>query len=623
MKAAPFRALLHSLWLPVAAATTLATGGVLWLGTPLWADRVWMAALVVTGSIVVARTVRGALRGHWASDVIATLAIITAVAMQQPLPGLIVVIMQTGGEALERFAEGRASEAVRALEADRPQHAHVLRGAVLVDVPAGDVAVGDVLTVRPGELVPCDGTLTEGNAELDTSRLTGEPLPVSVAPGTVVRSGSINGSRPFVMRSTALAAESQYARIVELVQTAQTTKAPFQRLADRYAVWFTPLTLIVAGVAAVGSGHFDRVLAVLVVATPCPLILAPPIAIIGGINRAARRQVIMRTGAAMERLARVDVAVFDKTGTLTIGKPTVSDVTSFPPFTRTTLLQRASSVEQGSSHLLARTLVDAAVADGITLTPATEIVESAGRGVIGRIDGDTVAIGSRGFVISQLGAQGSDALATVPAEGLKAYVAVNGAFAGVVAYADRLRTGVDAVLAELRTLGIRRTILLTGDHPANAQAVAHAIGITDVRGDLTPEGKVTAIRDLAAQGHEVVMIGDGTNDAPALSTAAVGIALAGHGGGVTAEAADVVVLVDDLNRLPDALGISQRTMAIAKQSMWAGLLLSGAAMIVAAAGYIAPTAGAVLQEVIDVAVILNALRASGMPLRTKSHIAPG
>lgn len=597
------------LWLPAAALLGLAVGGITWLEAPIWAERTWFVVLVITGSVVVARTVVGLAHGRWASDIIATLAIVTSAAMDQPLPGLIVVLMQTGGEALERFAEGRASNAVRALEADRPEHAHVVREERVIDVPVGTVVVDDVLVIRPGEFVPCDGVVTHGDAELDTSRLTGEPLPVAVTPGTVIRSGSINGSRPFTMRASARAAESQYARIVELVRTAQTTKAPFQRIADRYAIWFTPLTIVVAVGAAVISGQWERMLAVLVVATPCPLILAPPIAIIGGMNRAARRQIIIRTGTAIEQLARVDIAVFDKTGTLTIGKPAVNGVIPVAPLTRTTLLHDAASVEQGSSHLLARTLVDAAVAEGIDLSAATGTVESAGQGVTGMVDAARVAVGSRGYVEATLNADDRQHLASAPATGLAAYVSVNGRFGGTVTYADHLRPNIIGVLDELRALGIRRMLVLTGDHASNAQAVAEAVGISEVRSDLTPDDKVAIVTELAQHGT-IVMVGDGTNDAPALSSAAVGIALAGHGGGVIAEAADIVVLVDDIGRLPEVMRISRRTMRIAKQSMWVGLILSGAAMVFAAMGQIAPAVGAVLQELIDVAAILNALRAS-------------
>lgn len=602
--------LVSEMILPFVVAVGLLSGGILWFVDPVWANWLWFSFLLPLGGIVVIRTVRGLLAGRWAADIIASLAIITAIVMNEPLAGLIVVLMQTGGESLEKFATGRASLAVRQLEADSPQHAHIYRGDDIVDVRASDVLIGDILLVRPGELIPCDGVVTEGDASIDTSRITGEMIPVSVVPGDKILSGCINGSRPFKMQATAVASESQYARIVELVRAAQTEKAPFQRLADKYAIWFTPLTIVVAVLAALVSGDAQRVLAVLVVATPCPLILAPPIAFIGGINRAARRKIIMRNGASIERLARTNVVVFDKTGTLTIGRPVVNGVFPQPPFTRETLLYNAASVEQGSSHLLARSLVEAALLDGITIGSATDAVESAGLGISGKVDENHVVVGSRTFVYGKVKERGSEALEATSADGLIAYIAINGNFAGTITYSDELRAGVESVINDLKNLGFSPPILLTGDHQVNANKVAAAVGIVDVRSDLTPADKVTAVKELTARHNEVLMVGDGTNDAPALSAAAVGIALAGHGGGVTAEAADIVILIDELNRVPEAVRISRRTMKIAKQSMGIGLALSSIAMIVAAAGYITPVAGAVLQEVIDVAVILNALRAS-------------
>lgn len=583
------------------------------MGVPRWPDYIWLAALVLTGAVVVTRTVRGALHGQWASDVVATLAIVTAAVMNQPLAGLIVVVMQTGGEALERYAEGRASRAVQQLEADRPKSAHVLRDGEIIDIRADEVVVGDSVMIRAGEVVPCDGVVMEGRSELDTSMLTGESLPRAIEPGVSVSSGSINGDRLFTMRATAIAEASQYERIVQLVRSALATKAPFQRIADRYAVWFTPITLSVAAIAAITSGDYQRFLAVLVVATPCPLILAPPIAIIGGINRAAKRQIIIRNGAAIERLAELNVAVLDKTGTLTIGKPVVRDVIPCAPFTREQVLRLAGAVEQGAGHLLARTLVDAALAENETLPAAREVVESPGRGAVGIVGADTVAVGSHGFAADNLTTLNGNGIGADAPAGLKAYVAINGKFAGVVAYDEQLRNDVPAILGELGALGIQRVLLLSGDHEDNVRAVATSLGITEVRGDMKPEDKVSVVNELTSAGNRVLMVGDGTNDAPALSAATVGIALAGHGGGVTTEAADLVILVDELNRVPLAIRIARRSMKIAKESIWAGLGMSGIAMLFAAAGKINPIPGALLQEVIDIAVILNALRASAGP----------
>ena len=572
-----------------------------------------MVGLALTGAPVVWQTLRGVFAGRFAADLVAMLAIVAALLLEEPLAGLIVVLMQTGGEALERYAQGRASEAVRELEAAAPYIAHHLVNGEVEDVPAEMISVGDRLLLRPGELLACDAVVLEGRSHVDASRITGEPLPVSAQPGVRLLSGSLNLESPLTVRATAPASESQYARIVELVRTAQGSKSPLQRLADRYAVWFTPLTLAVAAGAYFVSGEAERVLAVLVVATPCPLILATPVAVVGGINRAARRGIIFRHGTALEQLGRVRVAIFDKTGTLTIGRPEVDRVVTVPPFSETEVLRLAAGVEHGSSHLLARTLVQEAAERGIPLPQGTNITEAAGQGVRGHVDGHGVTVGGWSFVVSQHPASQAalqSLLANLPRAGLRAYVAIDGSGAGLVEYADRLRPGMGGFIPELRRLGVTRIVLLSGDDQANAAAVAAAVGITEAYGDLLPEDKVAYVARLVGQGERVLMVGDGTNDAPALSTATVGIALAQGGGGITAEAADAVILADDPSRVAEAITISRRTLRIARQSIWAGLGLSGAAMVVASLGYIPPIIGAILQEGIDVAVILNALRAA-------------
>jgi len=596
---------------PGFAAVFVLGGLAAWtLTSSAWAHWIWMVGVVLGGAFVVADTIQGALLGRWASDVVATFAIVTSVIMNEPLAGLIVVVMQSGGEALERYAEGRASRAVQQLEADRPTSAHVLRDGDVSDIGADEIVVGDRVIVRAGEVVPCDGIVEDGRSELDTSMLTGESLPRAIEPGVFVSSGSINGDRLFTMRTSASAGASQYERIVQLVRSALETKAPFQRIADRYAIWFTPITLLVAIFAAAISGDSQRFLAVLVVATPCPLILAPPIAIVGGINRAARRQIIVRNGAAIERLAIANIAVLDKTGTLTIGKPIVRAIIPNAPFSRRDVLRLAGAVEQGAAHLLARTLTAAAKAENASLPVVSDVVESPGRGVTGTVGNDIVMIGSHGFITERLTAATGPSIADDSSVGLKAYVAINNRFAGVVLYDEKLRDDVPEVLADLESLGIGRILLLSGDHEDNARAIAESLGIAEVRGDMRPEEKVAVVKDLTAAGDRVLMVGDGTNDAPALSAATVGIALAGHGGGVTAEAADLVILIDELNRVTEAIRISRRSMSIARQSVWAGLGLSGIAMLFAAAGMITPIPGALLQEAIDIAVIFNALRAS-------------
>jgi heavy metal translocating P-type ATPase len=579
----------------------------------------WSAGLALTGAPVVWQTVRGLLRGRFAADLVAMLAIIAALLLREPLAGLIVVLMQTGGEALERYAQGRASEAVRELEALAPRVAHRVTSGGVEDVSAELVQMGDDLLLRPGELLACDAIVREGHSQVDTSRLTGEPLPVSAGPGTRLLSGSLNLDGPLTLRVTAPASESQYARIVDLVRTAQESKSPLQRLADRYAIWFTPLTLLVCAGTYALSGDPTRVLAVLVVATPCPLILATPVAVVGGINRAARRGIIFRHGTALEQLGRIQVAVFDKTGTLTIGRPKVARVCAVPAFTETELLRMAGSVEVGSGHLLARTLVQEAEERHIVLPVGSNIAEAAGQGVTGQVEGHSVVVGGWSFVVHRHPAAEPALRALLggaPGAGLRAYVAIDGRGAGFIEYADQLRPELLEFMPELQRLGISRITLLSGDDQANASAVANAVGIQEAHGDLLPQEKVAYVQRLIREGERVLMVGDGTNDAPALSTATVGIALASGGGGISAEAADAVILADDPSRVADAIIISRRTLRLARQSIWTGLGLSGVAMIAAALGYIPPIAGAILQEVIDVAVILNALRAAFPPLRS-------
>lgn len=602
---------------PALALLALIVGGAFALtsATRAWSAPTLYGSLLVLGAPVILRTLRGLLSGKFAADVVAMLAIATAMLLFQPVAGLVIVLMQTGGELLERYAEGRASAAVRELEAAAPRVAHLVRGADAqsdpTDVPAEQVAVGDRILVRPGEMVPCDGQVEEGTSSLDTSRVTGEPLPERARSGDAVRSGVVNLEGPLLLRVTAPASDSLYARIVELVRSAQADKAPIQRLADRWAVWFTPVTLLACGVAWWLSGDPLRVLAVLVVATPCPLLLATPVAVIGGINRAARRAIIVRNGTALELLARVDTAVFDKTGTLTVGRPEVATVRAIDGVSEAELLASAAALEVGSGHQLARSTVAEARRRALELPTAHGIVEHAGRGVSGEIGGRQVTVGSLGLVQERHPAAAT-ALESLHdgASGLRAYVAADDRALGTITYADRVRDDLRPLFARLHALGLRRLVLLSGDHTEHVLPIARELGIDEARGDLLPEDKVETVRSLERAGRRVLMVGDGTNDAPALSAATVGVALAAHGGGISAEAAGVVLLADDITRVADAVAIGQHAVRVARQSIIAGLALSGTAMVVAALGYVPPTAGALLQEGIDIAVILNALRAA-------------
>lgn len=602
--------------IPIATLAVIVAGG---LATFLpngivWRNAIWTVGLLLTGAPILASTLRGIIRGKFAADLVAALAVLTALALGHPVVGLVIVLMQSGGEALERLAEGRATDALRALQEAAPRRVHSIVNDVVQDVEIDTVRKGDSLLVRPGEMIPCDGEVAKGSSHVDTSSLTGEPIPEKVTPGSAVMSGSINQEGALTIRVLAIAKESQYARIVALVREAQASKAPLQRIADRYAVWFTPLTIVVCVTAYAVARDWSRVLAVLAIATPCPLILATPVAILGGMNRSARRQILMRNGGALEALGTATAVLFDKTGTITIGHPHVSRVIAVDSVTETDVLRLASAVEQGSGHLLARTLVREAESRGALGLPAMNVVESPGRGVQGEAEGVDVAVGARSFIVERHPAI-RDLIERTDGDGngkavLRAYVAIDGEFAGVIEYADAIRPGMPEMIARLRREGLKHVMLLSGDRSENAHAVASAVGIDEARGDMLPQDKVEVVRRMLHDGESVVMMGDGTNDAPALSTATVGVALAAHGRGIATEAADVILLADDPSRLVDGIEISRRTMRIARQSIFFGLGISATGMLFAALGHIPPIFGAAIQEAVDLAVIVNALRAS-------------
>lgn len=607
------RSLPRAVLLPAAVIAFLAAGLVVrGAAGPGAGERVLLLGLVLTGAPVVWRTLRGMVHGRFAADLVATLAIVTAVLLAMPIPGLVIVLMQTGGEALERYAEGRATRAVQELEALAPTIAHRLDPEAH-DIPVEAIRVGDRLVVRPGEVIPCDGIVREGHSWVDTARITGEPLPVAAGPRTALLSGSRNGDQAaLVLEATATAGESQYARIVELVRTAQASKSPFQRLADRYAVWFTPLTLAGCALAWLVSGDWSRVLAVLVVATPCPLILAVPVAIIGGINQGARQRLIFRNGTALERLGRITAVAFDKTGTLTGGQPSIVGLQAAGGFARPDILRLAAGVELGSSHVMAAPVVAAAREEGAQVALAGGIREWPGEGVRGTSGDRDVWVGSPSFVREHYPEPAAklDALASASIHTC-AYVVIDGEAAGVLEYGDTLRPGIRDLLTGLQQLGVHRLLMVSGDHAAAVEEIAREAGFTEAHGDLLPAAKVAMVQRLRAGGERVAMVGDGTNDAPALGAADVGVALAAGGAGIAAETADLVILGDDPGLLTLAIRLSRYTMRIARQSVGIGMGLSLSAMVLAAAGVIAPTPGALLQEGIDLLVIVNALRASG------------
>ncbi|SDR84513.1 heavy metal translocating P-type ATPase [Agrococcus carbonis] len=548
---------------------------------------------------------RDLLRGHWGLDVLAVTAIVATILVGEYVATLLIVLMLTGGEALEDYAAGRARRELTALLERAPQLAHrVVDGDAVEDIPATDVRVGDELLLRPSEIVPVDAVLLSGSTALDQSSLTGESLPVEVHEGDDLLSGSVNAEAAVRIRATATAADSQYQRIVALVEEAAESRAPVVRLADRYAVPFTAVALLIAGLAWWATGDPVRFAEVLVVATPCPLLIAAPVAFMGGMSRAARRGIIVKGGGVLEQLAAARTAVFDKTGTLTTGTPTVDAVRAEPGVDPATLLTLAASAEQYSSHVLAASIMSAARDRGLALRPASRASERATFGVEAAIDGQQVVIGKLAFVREHA----PDAHETELARGeLAIYVAIDGRFAGSIVARDPVRENAAATIAALHAAGTRETVMLTGDAWPTARHVADELGIETVRAECLPGDKVEAVRALPHR--PVLMVGDGVNDAPVLAAADVGVAMGAKGATAASESADVVITIDDLSRTVDAVRIGRDTKRIALQSIWIGIVISVALMVIAALGAIPATIGALAQEAVDLVTILWALRA--------------
>ncbi|WP_157007877.1 heavy metal translocating P-type ATPase [Agromyces laixinhei] len=561
--------------------------------------------------------VRDILRGHWGLDVLAVTAIVATVLVGEYVAALLVVLMLTGGAALEDYANRRAKRELDALLTRAPQHAHRMEGESIVEVLAGDVRVGDVLLVRPSEIVPVDAALRSQEAAFDESSITGESVPVEKHAGDLVLSGSINGQSAVEVVAAASAADSQYQQIVALVEAAADSKAPVVRLADRYAVPFTAFSLALAAVAWWLSGDPVRFAEVLVLATPCPLLIAAPVAFIGGMSRAARNGVIVKGGGVLEQLAAAKTAVFDKTGTLTYGSPTLVAIRPEPGFGEDEVLGAVASAEQYSSHVLATSMIEAAKHRGLPLVEAEWAREAATNGVTAKLGGLGVVVGKFAFV--QGHAPEARRTEIAPGE-LAVYVAVDGRFVGALLASDKLRDNAGATLARLGELGVHRTMMLTGDAKATADHIAAELGISRVRADCLPADKVAEVAAITER--PVIMVGDGVNDAPVLAAADVGIAMGAKGATAASESASAVILVDDISRTAKAVEIGRDTVRIALQSIWIGIVVSVGLMLVAAFGVIPATIGALLQEVVDLVTILAALRAIGGRLDAKAD-APG
>ena len=594
------------------ALAGLVVGALAWAnGNSDLANWCWATGTLPVVTVLFFSMLRDFLAGRFGVDSIAFISMAAALLLGQNLAGIIIAIMYAGGNVLEDFAIARAERDLRSLIDRAPRLAHRRVGSTIEDVPIDQVAVGDNILVRGGEIVPVDGVILSHSATMDEAALTGEPIPVSRQVGELARSGSLNAGDSFEIRASTIASESTYAGIVRMVSAAQTAKSPFIRMADRYALLLLPITLAIAAGAWVFSNDPVRALAVMVAATPCPLILAAPVAFIAGVAQAARRGILIKGGGPLEALAHTHTVVFDKTGTLTIGGARLVAIEAAPGHSADEILQIAASLEQASHHVVAAAIVDAATARGLKLAIPAKAHETMGSGLEGVIDGRAVRVGSHQMVC---GSHKPEAWAlrvlrrAAWRSALSVFVAVEGQLLGVILLADELRRDTPRAVQSLRTAGVSRIVMVTGDRADAAETIGAALDLDAVLAEREPADKVDAVTTEQRQ-SPTAMVGDGINDAPALAAANVGIAMGARGASASSEAADVVILVDRLDRVAEAFSIALRTRGIALQSILAGMTLSGVAMGFAAVGLLPPIAGALTQEVIDVAVILNALRA--------------
>ena len=578
-------------------------------GHAAWSGPVWTAVTLPVLAVLVVQIVTSLRRGDVGLDIVAALSMSAALAFGESLAAAIVALMYSGGQFLEAFAERAARREMTALLSRVPRTALRHRDGRLEEVELDLILPGDRLLIRQGDVVPVDGAVASRVAVLDQSALTGESLPVQLGAGEPVLSGSTNSGDAFDLVATRRAADSTYAGIVRLVEAAQHSRAPMARMADRFAVVFLAVTVALATAAWWLTGDPIRAVAVLVVATPCPLILAVPVALVSGLSRAARLGILIKGGRAIEMLARIRVLVIDKTGTLTVGQAKLVDTRVFDGADTDEVLRLAASLDQASKHIVGQTIVAAARAKGLPLAIPTDVVETAGEGVAGRVEGRAVLVGGLRYVADRIGGDAHHVLDhDRPPGALAAAVAADGKLIGVLVLADELRAGSEQLLASLRQLEVERIVLATGDRREVANSVSEGLGLDAVRSELTPDQKVLLVLSERKNGP-VMMIGDGVNDAPALAAADIGMAMGARGTAASAEAADVVLLVDRLDRVLPAIQIARRSRRIARQSVVAGIGLSVIAMVASAFGLIVPVEGALLQEIIDVAVIFNALRA--------------
>ena len=598
---------------PVVAATLvtiLVTLG-LWLGDLKVPAQV-VATVYVVGFVLWTSygMVKDMLAGNFGLDILAVVAMVSTVAVGEYFAALTVVLMLSGGEALEDFAANRARSELSNLVENSPKTAHLIQGRakdgdeIITDLPVEDISKGQVLLVRPGEVVPLDGVLVSGEGSFDESSITGESLPVHRGDGEEVLSGAVNGSVAVRIKAVRVASESQYQQIVDLVRQSEEHKAPVVRVADRFAVPFTLLALVIGGVAWIVSGDPVRFAEVMVLATPCPLLIAAPVAFMGGMSRAAKNGVILKGGAVLEVLARVKSAAFDKTGTITLGRPEVVSIDTTGKFSETEVLQLAASTEQYSSHVLAEAVVRAARTQDLELEGAVDAKETAGAGIEATVGDHHVVVGNIRLLQTH---SDQDFVPFKHDSEAVAHVMIDGQYAGALVLADEIRPHSHSVIAWLKNNGVENVAMVTGDSSPAVQVIADEAGVTTIYAGLKPKEKVERVAEL--EPRPTLMVGDGVNDAPALAAADVGLAMGGRGATAAGEAADGVIMADQISKVADAVAISKDTLRVALTSIWLGIILSVGLMLIATTGAIPALAGALTQEFVDLAAILYALRA--------------
>ena len=562
-----------------------------------------MAAILLKGMIQDLRD------GTYGVDLLAVTAIVTSVILHEYWTAMITVLMLTGGEALENYAESRAKSELTALLSSAPKKARVIRGRKVVEVKINEVRVGDKVVIQPGELVPVDCIITDGSSSFDESSLTGESMPVDKKVNDELLSGSINTEGVITARALRIAEDSQFEQILKIVKNASNSQSPFVKLADRYSIPFTIVSFLIAIGAWVYSGDVSRFLKVLVVATPCPLLLGAPIGMISGMSRAAKHGIIVKNGASLEKLANINTIAFDKTGTLTFGKPTVSKVIAFSKHSQSEVLALAASLEQNSQHVLAQAVVNEAAANKVQVIKARGQLEIPGKGLTGLVGKTTARVGRISYLVSEKITKPSDFVEVK--DSTATYVANSTEIIGCIVFEDELRPESKSMLESIKKSGIKNIIMLTGDNQSVAKKIGDKLGITNIIASCMPADKVKAIADIKENGRPVAFVGDGVNDAPVLTTSDVGIALGARGSAAASESADVVIMLDNIGKVAEARDIAKNTFKITRQSILMGIGMSFVLMIIFASGKFKPVYGAAIQELVDVSVILSALRAHG------------